>query len=303
MSSHKTAGQAPAPSVFARVTDLVLAELAKGTAPWRKPWHVDFGLPRNMQSGKAYRGVNVLTLMTTALAVPYPHNLWLTFNQAKERGGHVNCGEHGVPILFYKKALLDADGEVLEETEAGASTIGMRWRPILKVYTVFNVNQCACIELPASAPQAPVDPVATAEQIVEAVGVPVRYEGTQAYYQPKRDLITLPPRTTFESTSAFYGTLLHELVHATGHQGRLNRTYGAFGDSLYAWEELIAEMGSAMLSVITGVPCPDFPNIAAYVGSWREKLQQDDRAISEAAASAQKAVEWLLVKAGLPLPA
>jgi len=45
-----------------------------------------------------------------------------------------------------------------------------------------------------------------------------------------------------------------------------------------------------------------FPNIAAYVGSWREKLQQDERAISEAAAAAQKAVEWLLAKAGLPLP-
>ena len=58
-----------------------------------------------------------------------------------------------------------------------------------------------------------------------------------------------------------------------------------------------------MLAVITGVPAPDFPNIAAYIGSWRAKLSNDARAVCEAAAAAQKAVEWLLAKADLPLPA
>ncbi len=304
MSSLQTAGHAPAPSVYERVTEMVLAELAKGTAPWRKPWRVDFGLPRNLESGKSYRGINVLVLMSAALGAGYDANWWVTYNQAKERGGHVNKGEHGYPILFYKKLLLDADDEPVSEVEAGESGAGMKWRPILKTFTVFNVTQCSGVAAPAPAgPPVAIDPVATAERIVEAAGIPVRYEGVKAFYQPQRDLITLPPRTFFDSASGFYGTLLHELVHSTGHQSRLGRPYGHFGSEVYAWEELIAEMGSAMLAVITGVPSPDFPNIAAYIDSWRAKLGSDARAICEAAAAAQRAVEWLLKAADLPLPA
>jgi len=61
-------------SVFQRVTEQILAELAKGSAPWRKPWQADFGLPKNLVSRKPYRGVNVLTLMTAALCDDYPSN-------------------------------------------------------------------------------------------------------------------------------------------------------------------------------------------------------------------------------------
>lgn len=303
MSSPQTAGDKPVQSVYQRVTDMVLVELAAGTAPWRKPWRAEFGLPRNLDSRKPYRGVNILMLMSSALAAGYPANWWLTFQQAKEHGGHVNRGEHGYPIIFYRKLLLDADGESVAEVEAGASATGMKWRPVLKTFTVFNVAQCAGVPVPEpEAPPLSVEPVAAAEQIVEAIGVPVRYQGVKAFYEPQRDLITLPPRTTFESTQGFYRTLLHELVHATGHQKRLGRPYGRFGSEVYAWEELIAEMGSAMLAVITGVPCPDFPNIAAYIDSWRARLVSDARAICEAAAAAQKAVECLLTAAGLPLP-
>ena len=167
MSAHEAAGGTPAPSVYQRVTDMVLAELAKGTAPWRKPWRVDLGLPRNLDSGKSYRGVNVLVLMSAALGAGYERNLWLTFNQAKERGGSVKKGEHGSPILFYKKMLLDADDEPVAEVEAGASTTGMKWRPVLKTFTVFNLAQCAGVAAPpATIPPQGVDPVATAEQIV-----------------------------------------------------------------------------------------------------------------------------------------
>ncbi len=147
------------------------------------------------------------------------------------------------------------------------------------------------------------DPVDMTERIIEAAGVPVRYQSNEAFYQPRRDLITLPPRASFSSANGFYGTLLHQLVHATGHQDRLSRGYGQFGDEAYAWEELIAEMGSAMLAVITGVPCPDLPNIAAYVHLWQRRLQSDERAIAQAAAGAQKAAEWRLGAAGIPLPA
>jgi len=61
------------------------------------------------------------------------------------------------------------------------------------------------------------------------------------------------------------------------HESRLARTFGEPGSELYAWEELIAEMGSAMLSVIVGVPSPDFPNIANYLASWRNACSETSR--------------------------
>ena len=157
--------------------------------------------------------------------------------------------------------------------------------------------------MPEDAPQLAWQPVEAAERIVEAAGLPVRYEGVEAYYQPGRDMITIPPRPFFPTVMGFYETLLHELVHATGHESRLARPFGLKGTEAYAWEELIAEMGSAMLSVIVGVPAPDFPNVAAYLDFWRGRMQRDAQAICEAAAAAQKAVEWLLQTAGLELPA
>ena len=299
MPAQQTTGDQPVTSVYQRVTDQVLAELAQGTAPWRKPWRVEFGLPRNLDSRKPYRGVNVLTLMTSALTASYPTNWWLTFHQAQERGGHVSKGAHGMPVVFYDRT------PAVTTTEYDASgelhVTNVRWRPVLKTYTVFNASQCAGIPVPEM-PRLAWQPIAAAERITEAVGVPVHYQGVEAFYQPQNDAITLPPRAYFADQIGFYGTLLHELIHATGHESRLHRPFGSFGDAVYAWEELVAELGSAMLAVSVGVPAPDYPNIAAYVDSWRTRMERDAQAIAEAAAAAQKAVEWLLTTAGLPLP-
>jgi len=300
MPSQETAGGQPVKSVYQRVTDQVLAELARGTAPWRKPWLAEFGLPRNLDSRKPYRGVNVLVLMSSALSAGYPANWWLTFNQAKERGGHVNKGEHGYPVVFYQRTPVEPAEESLEL--GPASRKDTHWRPILKVYTVFNVAQCSGVEAPVDGPRLTWQPIEAAERIVEAVGLPIHYQGVEAYYRPATDSITMPPRAYFPTVMGFYETLLHELVHATGHESRLARTFGGQGTEAYAWEELIAEMGSAMLSVLVGVPAPDFPNMAAYLAGWRSRMNRDSQAICEAAAAAQKAVEWLLQAADMTLP-
>jgi antirestriction protein ArdC len=299
MQPPQTAGDQPAPSVYARVTDQVLAELAKGTAPWRRPWRVEFGLPRNLDSRKPYRGVNVLTLMTAALGAGHGSNWWLTFNQARQHGGHVDKGAHGLPVVFYDRTPAVTTTEYDAHDELHVTTT--RWRPVLRIYTVFNVGQCAGIPVPEM-PRLAWQPIAAAERITDALGVPVHYQGVEAFYHPQGDAITVPPRAFFDDETGFYGTLLHEAVHATAHESRLHRPFGAWGSEAYAWEELVAEMGSAMLSVIVGVPAPDYPNVAAYIEAWRTRMERDAQAIAEAAAAAQKAVEWLLTAADLPLP-
>lgn len=58
----------------------------------------------------------------------------------------------------------------------------------------------------------------------------------------------MPEIKQFENAQAFHSVLLHEMTHATGAAKRLNRegiTSGKakFGNKVYAFEELVAEMG------------------------------------------------------------
>src|ERR1700721_4885773 len=118
----------------------------------------------------------------------------------------------------------------------------------------------------------------------------------RAYYRPSTDSVHMPARSRFVDAPHYYSTLFHELVHSTGHESRLNRTFGdRFGDELYSKEELVAEMGAAFLSAIAGIANeqPD-RNTTAYILNWISKLEEDNRLIVHAAANAQKAVDSIL---------
>jgi antirestriction protein ArdC len=88
--------------------------------------------------------------------------------------------------------------------------------------------------------------------------------------------------------------------HWTGHPDRLDRTFGKrFGDDAYAFEELCAEMTSALLGADLGLPTSHMDDHAAYIGSWLKVLRKDSRAIMTAAAKAEAAAGYLLRATGL----
>ncbi len=106
----------------------------------------------------------------------------------------------------------------------------------------------------------------------------------------------MPVEGNFESEEDYLGTLLHEFGHATGHERRLNRTFGSYGDPAYAFEELVAEMTSLFVGMTTGIT-PDeghFENHAAYVHSWIEALEKDKKALVRASKLAQAASDLLV---------
>jgi antirestriction protein ArdC len=94
----------------------------------------------------------------------------------------------------------------------------------------------------------------------------------------------------------YYSTIFHELVHSTGHESRLNRTFGArFGDELYSKEELVAEMGAAFLCAIAEIANEHTDrNTTAYIQNWIARLEADNRLIVHAAANAQRAADLIL---------
>ena len=82
--------------VYKIITDQIIEKLEAGTVPWRMPWSSDG--PKNLTSGKAYRGINILLLGSQGYANPY----WLTFKQAKSLGGHVKKGAKSTQLCFGK---------------------------------------------------------------------------------------------------------------------------------------------------------------------------------------------------------
>lgn len=274
-----------AADLYQIVTDKILASLDAGVAPWVKPWAAadrNGGMPYNARSGKAYRGINVALLF----APEYPTAGYMTFKQALDAGAHVRKGEHGSLIVFYKpfavrdrNATPDADGNVAE-----------RMIPLLRSFTVFNVAQID--GLPAAPDAAPLErPAGVADSMLGLATV--QHGGDRAFYAPGPDFIRLPQMAQFASVPEYYATGLHELTHWTGHASRCAREYGKrFGDSAYAREELVAEMGAAFLCARAGVD--GRLQHAEYLAHWIKVLREDKRAIVIAASHAQRAADFVL---------
>lgn len=85
-------------------------------------------------------------------------------------------------------------------------------------------------------------------------------------------------------------------MRTTGHESRLNRTFGdRFGDELYSKEELVAEMGAAFLCAVAGIANEHTDgNTIAYIQNWISKLEEDNRLVIYAAANAQRAADCIL---------
>lgn len=298
--SSATAGGYP--DLYAEVTNQIIAALEAGTPPWVCPWDKCHGsqLPANLSTGRRYRGINVMLLNLRQMAAGYPSSRWLTFQQAKALGAQVRKGEHGSKIVFFK--LLER-----EDTDDGygraANDDGPRKViPLLKSFTVFNVAQVD--GLPAhltwpDAPQRVFHPCELADDLLIGSGALFQHGGDRAYYSPSQDLIQMPPREVFHDEVGYYNTALHELTHWTGHDTRCKRTLASRQHiEAYAFEELVAEMGSAFLSNHCGLPAQ--LNHASYIHSWLEALCNDKRLIFSAASLAQKAVDFLLPDGRLP---
>src|SRR3546814_3895824 len=79
------------------------------------------------------------------------------------------------------------------------------------------------------------------------------------------------------------------------HPSRLDRDLGRkrWGDEGYAREELVAEIGAAYLCADLGIAPEVRQDHAAYVASWLQVLKDDKRAVFQAAAHAQRALDYL----------
>ena len=282
--------------VYASVTNTIVTALETGTPPWVHPWNPGAGdmAPANLSSGRRYRGINVLLLNLKAMQAGYCTNRWLTYQQARALGANVRKGESGTEVVLFK--MLD-----VEET---AKDQDRKVIPLIRSFTVFNASQIEGL------PQGLVSETKavtewegcdTAEVILSASDARIVHGGARAFYSPSMDMIQLPERTAFHSATAYYQVALHELTHWTGAPQRCNRPLLSRAHiEAYAFEELVAELGSAFLTDHCGLPGVLLH--ASYIESWLKALRNDKKLIFAAASQAQKAADYVLAQAIKPVP-
>ncbi|AYJ88106.1 DUF1738 domain-containing protein [Sphingomonas paeninsulae] len=104
---------APRVSIYAEVTDRIIAELEAGRIPWVQPWSNAAArpdLPANAVTGRAYSGINILCLWGAVIKHGFAAQRWLTFAQARNAGGMVRKGEHGTQVVFANRFMPKGDG-------------------------------------------------------------------------------------------------------------------------------------------------------------------------------------------------
>lgn len=273
-----------------QITDKLIAKMEQGKLVWNKPWK-GAKLPQNYISKKPYKGWNMFTTLFSGFDSPY----WLTANQIKQLGG--TWSGSGTLITFWQIGKYEKKNTETNEVEEKTSFV-------LKYYYVWNAEQIQGIDFKTEVTNTTeIQTCEELEQYIYNMESPINIkhvESDKAYYTPTFDYINMPLKSQFVGTAEYYSTLIHEVIHSTGHKSRLNRLSindGKFDSKKhsYSFEELVAEIGASFLNAMFGIATEESENnSSAYLQGWLETFKQDKQMLFKAVVEAQKAVNYIL---------
>lgn len=279
--------------IYARITSEIIAAIEAGPGEFWMPWHHDGApgaIPRNIASGKAYRGVNVLSLWAAGAGLGFSSGLWGTYRQWSEIGAQVRKGEKGAPVVFWKR-LDDEEAPASPDAKSGTER---QARMLARGYTVFNADQVEAFQEAPPPALEPKERIGRADAFIAALGIAIEHGGVEAYYSPAADRVQLPDFERFYDVQSYYAVCLHECGHATGAKHRLDRDLtGRFGTDSYAMEEMCAELAAGFVLADLGISHHPRPDHAAYICTWLEVLKADSRALFSVSSRAQSIADWM----------
>jgi len=282
--------------IYQMVTDQIIAQLEKvDLGDFTTPWFCIGHSPINIR-GTAYRGINHILLSHCG----FSSNIWATFNQWKEHDCQVKKGERSQLVVLWK---------FFNQTDDDGNDTGKTGAVMTRYYRVFNSEQvegdfARSVEQKFKDKLKHHDPIGEAEAFIngymESERLPLR-KSDRAYYAPGiAEHIAMPEFGQFQTPEHFYSVFAHEITHSTGNKNRLDRDLtGRFGDKSYAFEELVAELGSAMICAALGLEAKPREDHAQYIKSWLSILKNDSKFVISAASQAQKAADYALESAGI----
>lgn len=271
------------------ITNKFISAIESGTNPFAKPWNAGVGLPRNI-SQRSYRGINLFLTMFACQERNWNIPIFLTYKQAKEKGWQVKKGEKGTHVYF---AGIKVPAKYKDNPNDCPKQLKYHYR---KLYTVFNVAQIDGVDLTGYLPKSrEFSAIDAGEKVVNGFTdkPAIEHFGSEAFYSPTADSVTMPPREYFNSDESYYSVLYHELAHSTGHASRLDRDMSS-DKGKYAFEELIAEVTSGFLCAHSSIEESNFDRSAAYLATWLKCLKSDKKFLLQAASKAQLATDYIL---------
>lgn len=284
-ATKKTVKKTPIEHLCAKL----IAKLEAGVAPWRKMYS-SYGYAKNYFSDHTYSGINFLTLnFMTDHTIP----LYVTRKQLWANNGQLKEGATPEWVFYYKSY-------TPKKNRDGSPNAEETVRKFSKVYPIFNIEQTTlewerphevCFEH---------EPIPELEDIIEGNFVDWSIkENDNPHYIPEFDHINMPPKETYEDILYWYKSMMHEMMHRTGHESRLNRVgiteLDRSDKQKYGREELIAELGASYIFSKLGLNNEDlFENTAAYLNGWIKLIKEDPYAIQYAASKAEAGVNLMM---------
>jgi antirestriction protein ArdC len=278
------------------IVQVFINQLENGTAPWIKPYSGSstFTIPQNHYTKRQYRGINVLVLWQAINRHGYESSEFISYKQAVQLGGHVRRGERGIQVIYFE--LREKDKE--PDTESGE----IKHYFWTKVYTVFNVAQIDGLKLPPQDDPLPPDyKFKHAEEFIRRTGAKfITRKGSVPCFNSKTKIITMPPLKEFTDQDQFISTKLHELAHYA--QDELDMVKQCrYGDSVYSWLEICAEITSSFLGAHFGIPLTRVQH-SEYISHWVKALNTYPSILWSASTKAQLCCDHLLRKGGEAVP-
>ena len=306
--------------------EMMIERIETISKDWSKPWITEdsLGWPKNL-SGREYNGMNALMLLLHCEKNGYKIPRFCTFDcvqrlnkptekQAKEGVELprvvVNRGEKSFPVMLTtftcihketKEKVKYDDYKRLSDEEKKMYNV----YPKLQVFRVFNVSQT---NLQEARPElwnklANEDAVKLDESekmSFEPMDMMIRdnrwicpikpMHQDKAYFSITKNEIVVPEKAQFKDGESYYGTLWHEMTHSTGIEGQLDRIKPtAFGSDEYAREELVAELGSALVAQRYGMSKALKEESCAYLKSWLGQLKESPQFIKTTLLDVKKA--------------
>lgn len=306
--------------------EMMIERIETISKDWSKPWITEgsLGWPKNL-SGREYNGMNALMLLLHCEKNGYKIPRFCTFDcvqrlnkptekQAKEGVELprvvVNRGEKSFPVMLTtftcihketKEKIKYDDYKRLSDEEKKMYNV----YPKMQVFRVFNVSQTnlqeARPEIWNKLANGDVVKLDESEKMsFEPMDVMIRdnrwicpikpMHQDKAYFSITKNEIVVPEKAQFKNGESYYGTLWHEMTHSTGIEGQLDRIKPtAFGSDEYAREELVAELGSALVAQRYGMSKALKEESCAYLKSWLEQLKESPQFIKTTLLDVKKA--------------
>lgn len=277
------------------IASKIIRQMESAGTNWLRSWAVPQGdQPTSMSTGKPYNGINWLILGIERAAKGYASGQWATYKQWESRGAQVRRGEKGTQVVLYKPI-------IIKEKQDDGTTEEKNVR-LLRSFTVFNADQVDGYEAPTCDDMPNYkdgNPETLFDTIAKSVECEVRHENiASAFCEGRGAYVNMPFCNQFDSPEGYAATGFHELVHWTGATSRLDRESFTKYARMRAEEELVAELGAAMLCGVTGVSPEPREDHATYLNSWLASIKKDPKAIFRAAAKASAASTYIVETSG-----